>query len=59
MSEADLGTVILMIFMIMLAISFWRQILMLMLFIIVTVFCFGIYYVVRTGDSGARRPVTM
>jgi hypothetical protein len=48
MPGADLTAVIMMICMIMLAICFWRQILMLMLFIIVTIFCFGIYYIVRT-----------
>jgi hypothetical protein len=46
MSGTDLAAVILMICLIMLAISCWRQILMLMLFIVVTVFCFGIYYIV-------------
>ena len=33
---------------IMLAFSFWRQILIFMLYVGVTVFCFGIYYIVST-----------
>ena len=46
MSEADLATVILMVFGIMLVMSFWRQIIVLMLSAVIIVFLFGVYYIV-------------
>jgi hypothetical protein len=46
MSEADLATVILMVFGIMLVMSFWRQIIVLMLSAVIIVSLFGVYYIV-------------
>jgi hypothetical protein len=45
MSAAGLATVMLMVFTVMIVMSFWRQIAMLILYLGVTVFCFGIYYI--------------
>lgn len=46
MSGTDLGTVMLMVFAVMILMSFWRQIAILFLYLAVTVFCFGAYYIV-------------
>ena len=48
MSETGLTAVLLMIGMVMLVICCWKQIAMFLLFMVVTVFCFGVYYVVST-----------
>ena len=48
MSGTNLGTVMLMVFAVMILISFWRQIAILILYLAVTVFCFGVYYIVST-----------
>jgi hypothetical protein len=48
MSGTDLTTVILMVFAVMILMSFWRQIAILILYLAVTVFCLGVYYVVST-----------
>jgi hypothetical protein len=48
MSGTGLTAVMLMIGTVMLVVSFWRQIAIFMLFVIVAVFCFGVYYIVRT-----------
>jgi hypothetical protein len=46
MSTTDLTTVMLIVFSVMLLMSFWRQIALLILCLAVTVFCVGIYYIV-------------
>ena len=46
MSGTGLAAVMLMVGIVMLVISFWRQILVFLLFVSVTVFCFGVYYIV-------------
>ena len=46
MSEAGLAAVMFMIGMIMLVISFWRQIAAFILLVFVAVFCFGVYHIV-------------
>jgi hypothetical protein len=48
MSGTGLAAVILMIGIVMLVISLGRQIAIFMLFVITTVFCFGVYYIVST-----------
>jgi hypothetical protein len=48
MSGTGLAAVMLMIGIVMLAILFWKQVAIFMLFVITTVFCFGIYYVVSS-----------
>ena len=48
MSGTGLAAVMLMIGTVMLVMSFWRQIAVFMLFAIVTVFCFGVYYIIST-----------
>jgi hypothetical protein len=48
MSGSAIATVMLMVFIIMVALSFWRQILIFMFYVGVTVFCFGIYYIVSS-----------
>jgi hypothetical protein len=50
MSETGLTPVLLMIGMVMLVICCWKQIAIFLLFMVVTVFCFGVYYVVSTID---------
>ena len=50
MSEIGLGAVLLMIGMVMLVICYWKQIAIFLLFIAVTTFCFGVYYIVSTID---------
>jgi hypothetical protein len=44
MSEIGLGAVLLTIGIVMLVMRFWKQIAIFLLFVIVTVFCFGVYY---------------
>jgi hypothetical protein len=46
MSATGLAAVLLMVGIVMLVMSFWRQIAIFILFLVVTVFCFGIYYIV-------------
>jgi hypothetical protein len=46
MSEAGLLTVMLMVGAVMLVMSLWKQIAIFMLFVIITIFCFGVYYIV-------------
>ena len=46
MSETGLAAVLLMIGTVMLVMCYWKQIAIFLLFIAVTVFCFGVYYVV-------------
>ncbi len=48
MSGTGLGAVMLMVFGVMLVMSFWRQIAIFVLYVGITVFCFGVYYIVRT-----------
>ena len=48
MSGPGLAGVLLMVATVMLVMSFWRQIAVFLLFVITTVFCFGVYYIVRT-----------
>jgi len=45
MSGTGLVAVMLMVGMIMLVMSFWKQIAIFMLFAVATVFCFGVYYI--------------
>jgi hypothetical protein len=51
MSGTGLAAVMLMVFGVMLVMSFWRQIAILILYIGVTIFCFGVYYIVSTIAS--------
>jgi hypothetical protein len=46
MSGTDVATVMLMVFAVMILMSFWRQIAILILYLAVTVFCFGAYYII-------------
>jgi hypothetical protein len=46
MSEAGLATVVLMVLTVMIVMSYWRQIAILILYLAVTVFCFGAYCIV-------------
>jgi hypothetical protein len=46
MSMTGLATVMLMVFAVTIAISFWRQIAIFMLCLAITVFCLGVYYIV-------------
>ena len=48
MPVTGLTAVLLMIGMVMLVICCWKQIAIFLLFMVVTVFCFGIYFIVRT-----------
>jgi hypothetical protein len=51
MSGTGLGAVLLMIGMVMLVMFYWKQIVVFLLFVTVTVFCFGVYFIVRTIGS--------
>jgi hypothetical protein len=44
MLQPDLTTLILMIFVGMFVIALWRQVLLLLLSTVLTIFCFGLYY---------------
>jgi len=44
MLQPGLATLILMIFVAMLVTAFWRQVLVLLLSVVLTIFCFGLYY---------------
>jgi hypothetical protein len=46
MSESGLAAVILMVFTVMVVKSFWRQIAIFLFYVAITVFCFGVYYIV-------------
>jgi hypothetical protein len=46
MSGSGLAAVMLMVFTVMVLTSFWRQIAIFLFYLAVTVFCFGVYYVV-------------
>jgi hypothetical protein len=46
MSMTGLATAMLMVFAVMIVVSLWRQIAIFMLYLAVTVFCFGVYYIV-------------
>jgi hypothetical protein len=48
MSGTGLGAVLLMIGVVMLVMCYWKQIAILLLFVTVTVFCLGIYFIVIT-----------
>jgi hypothetical protein len=48
MSGTGLVAVMLMIGMVMLMMSYWRQIAVFMLFAVAVVFCFGVYYIFST-----------
>jgi hypothetical protein len=48
MSGTGLGAVLLMIGMVMLVMFYWKQIAIFLLFVTVTVFCLGIYFIVNT-----------
>ena len=45
MSGTGLVAVMLMVGAVMLAMSYWRQIAIFVLFVVATVFCFGVYYI--------------
>ena len=45
MSGTGLTAVVLMVGMVMLVMSYWRQIAIFMLFAVAVVFCFGVYYI--------------
>ena len=46
MSTTGLATVMFMVFAVMIVMSFWRQIAIFILYLGITVFCFGVYYIV-------------
>jgi hypothetical protein len=46
MLQPGLTTPILMILVVLLVMSFWRQVLALLVLVVVAVFCFGLYYLV-------------
>jgi energy-coupling factor transporter transmembrane protein EcfT len=46
MSGSGLAAVMLMVFAVMVLTSFWRQIVIFLFYLAVTVFCFGVYYIV-------------
>jgi hypothetical protein len=46
MSATGLATVIVMVFAVTLVMSYWRQIAIFLLYVFVTVFCLGIYFIV-------------
>jgi hypothetical protein len=48
MSGTGLGAVLLMIGMVMLVMCYWKQIAIFLLFVVLTVFCFGAYHIVST-----------
>jgi hypothetical protein len=48
MSGTGLGAVVLMIGMVLLVMRYWKQIAIFLLFVTVSVFCLGIYFIVRT-----------
>jgi hypothetical protein len=50
MSATGLAAVLVLIGMIMLVICYWKQIAIFLLFVAVTTFCFGVYYLVSTID---------
>ena len=50
MSGTGLTAVLLMVGTVMLMICYWKQIAIFLLLLTVTVFCFGIYYIVTTID---------
>jgi hypothetical protein len=47
----SLLTVLLIVGLVMLVMSFWRQIAVFMLFVTMTVFCFGIYYIITVLED--------
>jgi hypothetical protein len=46
MAGTGLAAVLLVIGIVMLVMSFWRQIAVFMLSVVFTVFCFGVYYII-------------
>jgi hypothetical protein len=46
MSGTGLAAVLLMVGMVMLVMSFWRQIALFLLLVFVAIFCFGVYYII-------------
>ncbi len=48
MSGTGLGAVLLMIGMVMFVMCYWKQIAIFLLFVTVTVFCLGVYFIVST-----------
>jgi hypothetical protein len=60
MSGTGLGAVLLMIGMVMLVMRYWKQIAIFLLFVTVTVFCLGIYFIVSTiGLLVPWSPITL
>ena len=51
MSVTGLGAVMVMIGTVMLVMCYWKQIAFFLLFVVVTVFCLGIYFLVTIIDS--------
>ena len=51
MSVTGLGAVMLMIGTVMLVMRYWKQIAFSLLFVVVTVFCFGVYFLANIIDS--------
>ena len=51
MSFTGLGAVLLMIGTVMLVLRYWKQIAFFLFFAAVTVFCFGVYFLVTMIDS--------
>jgi hypothetical protein len=48
MSGTTLATVMLIAFAVMMTMSYWRQIAIFMLYLVITTFCIGMYYIVST-----------
>ena len=51
MSVTGLGEVLLMFGTVLLVMCYWKQIAFFLLFVVVTVFCFGAYFLVTMIDS--------
>ena len=51
MSETGIAAVVLMIFSVMIVVSYWRQIAIFLLLLVATVFCCGVYYIVSVFSA--------
>ena len=52
MSETGIAAVVLMIFSVMIVVSYWRQIAIFLLLLVAAVFCCGVYYIVSVFSAG-------
>jgi hypothetical protein len=51
MSETGIAAVVLMIFIVMIVVSYWRQIAIFLLLLFAGVFCCGVYYIVSVFSA--------